>query len=154
MKTTYAEFLDRTVVLSNGCRIPVSIRWPGKELKMTWDGYMQVTVDGRRGRAHKVAWELANGPVPKGLTLDHLCRNRICCEVAHLEPITNRENVLRGDLPEVARQHMRRVSVIRRKCAECDLESNTGGMGLHHKASGHRGFENIVPNFDLQTSGG
>lgn len=64
------------------------------------DGYAPICVrtEGRpRTRpAHVLAWELVNGPVPKGLELDHLCRNHACCNPAHLEPVTRRENVLRG----------------------------------------------------------
>lgn len=46
--------------------------------------------------AHRIAWILTNGPVPDGLQLDHLCRNRWCVEVTHLEPVTPKENVRRG----------------------------------------------------------
>lgn len=47
-------------------------------------------------RAHRFSWELANGPIPDGLVIDHLCRNTACVNPAHLEPVTHRENVLRG----------------------------------------------------------
>lgn len=53
-------------------------------------------VQGLTMRAHKLAWESENGPVPDGLVLDHLCRNRRCVRPSHLEVVTNRENVLRG----------------------------------------------------------
>lgn len=46
--------------------------------------------------AHRIAYRLLKGEIPDGLTLDHLCRNRACCNPAHLEPVTNRVNVLRG----------------------------------------------------------
>lgn len=154
MRTTYEEFLERTVVLNNGCRIPVSKRWPGRSLKLTHDGYTQVTVDGRRGRAHYIAWVLANGPVPVGLTLDHLCRNRPCCEVTHLEPVTMSENVRRGNLPEIAREHMKRVSQIKRRCKECGLISSPAGVALHQRASGHSGQQQLssVSAVDLRSS--
>lgn len=48
-------------------------------------------------QAHRFAYEQEVGPIPTGLTLDHLCRNRGCVNPAHLEPVTNRENVLRGE---------------------------------------------------------
>jgi hypothetical protein len=48
-----------------------------------------------RSRAHIVAWERANGPVPEGKELDHLCRRRHCVALHHLEMVTRRENELR-----------------------------------------------------------
>lgn len=46
--------------------------------------------------AHRLAYLCVHGSIPDGLFLDHTCRNRACCNVAHLEVVTNRENVLRG----------------------------------------------------------
>lgn len=46
--------------------------------------------------AHRVAWEMANGPVPTGMQLDHLCRNRPCVRASHLEAVTLQENLSRG----------------------------------------------------------
>lgn len=47
--------------------------------------------------AHRVAWSLTHGEIPDGLTVDHLCRNRACCNPAHMELVTRGENTLRGD---------------------------------------------------------
>ena len=47
--------------------------------------------------AHRVLFELYRGPIPEGLQLDHLCRNRSCVNPDHLEPVTCQENLLRGD---------------------------------------------------------
>lgn len=54
--------------------------------------------DGRRRtlRTHRVAYEVSRGPIPDGLHLDHLCRNRACCNPDHLEAVTKRVNTLRG----------------------------------------------------------
>ena len=53
--------------------------------------------------AHRWAYEQANGPIPDGITLDHLCRTRACVRPDHLEPVTRAENVLRGEgIPAVA----------------------------------------------------
>lgn len=46
--------------------------------------------------AHRRVYELLVGPIPDGLQLDHLCRNRWCVNPAHLEPVTHVENVKRG----------------------------------------------------------
>lgn len=46
--------------------------------------------------AHRFAYASLVGPVPEGLDLDHLCRNRLCVNPAHLEPVTRRMNLLRG----------------------------------------------------------
>ena len=72
-------------------------------------GYGQIatrkkpTASGTR-LAHRVAYELVVGPIPEGLDLDHLCRNRICVNPSHLEPVTDKENVRRG-LHGVLRTH-------------------------------------------------
>jgi hypothetical protein len=49
--------------------------------------------------AHRYAYELFVGPIPEGLVIDHLCRNRGCINPTHMEPVTNAENVLRGEGP-------------------------------------------------------
>jgi len=46
--------------------------------------------------AHRVSYEHLVGPIPKGMQLDHLCRNRMCVNPAHLEPVTARENTRRA----------------------------------------------------------
>lgn len=48
-------------------------------------------------RAHRVAYEAFVRPIPPELVIDHLCRNPSCVNPAHLEPVTNRENLRRGE---------------------------------------------------------
>lgn len=55
-------------------------------------GYGQIRVKGRGLAAHRVAYELFVGPIPEGLQLDHLCRNKHCVNPEHLEPVTASEN--------------------------------------------------------------
>ena len=62
------------------------------------DGYGQVRRHPRRNiYAHRFAYELEVGPIPEGLTLDHLCRVRACVRPSHLEPVTMLENLRRGN---------------------------------------------------------
>lgn len=49
--------------------------------------------------AHRLSYELYIGPIPPDLHIDHLCRNRGCCNPWHLEPVTPGENILRGETP-------------------------------------------------------
>lgn len=61
------------------------------------DGYGGFWINGKTKQAHRIAYELIKGKIPNGLQLDHLCRNRKCVNPDHLEPVTARENILRGE---------------------------------------------------------
>lgn len=104
------------------------------------NGYGQYGVQHRQIRSsHCVAYEALVGPVPKGFELDHLCRNRPCCNPAHLEPVTRLENIRRGDnraavsRAAAARSHCKnghertlentRYSPGRRYCRRCEAAS-------------------------------
>jgi HNH endonuclease len=80
---------------ATGCWI-----WQRKCMKR--DRYGLMTVAKRTRLAHRVAYEAFVGPIPDGLQLDHLCRNRPCVNPAHLEPVTSRENVLRSPIAQAA----------------------------------------------------
>ena len=64
-------------------------------------GYGRFTLTGSDTNvaAHRYAYEDELGPIPEGMDLDHLCRNRACVRPSHLEPVTNKVNVLRGVAP-------------------------------------------------------
>ena len=66
------------------------------------EGYGVIRISGRQELVHRVMYEMFSGPIPEGLHLDHLCRVRHCANVAHLEPVTRRENILRGESPAAA----------------------------------------------------
>lgn len=71
--------------------------WTGRP---TAGGYGQIGIIGENGRklyqAHRVVYETWVRPIPDGLELDHLCRNRACVRPDHLEPVSHIENVRRG----------------------------------------------------------
>lgn len=62
-------------------------------------GHGQFYVGDQKFTAHRWLYELLVGPVPDGLELDHLCRVPACVRPSHLEPVTHKENVLRGVAP-------------------------------------------------------
>ena len=70
--------------------------WEWTAAKTTW-GYGYFYFEGRPRQAHRVGYMLTVGPIPDGLELDHLCRNRACVRPDHLEPVTGRVNLLRGE---------------------------------------------------------
>lgn len=60
-------------------------------------GYGQFWHEGRTVPAHRFAYEHLVGPIQSGAVIDHLCRTKACVNPAHLEPVTQRQNVHRGD---------------------------------------------------------
>lgn len=68
--------------------------WTARKI---YSGYGQFQIQGRKIYAHRFSYELQVGPVPHGLVLDHLCRVRHCVNPAHLEPVTQGVNLIRGD---------------------------------------------------------
>ena len=68
-----------------------------------WNGSKQAGGYGQISRGHtetllvhRLSWEILVGPIPDGLQLDHLCRNKTCVNPDHLEPVTFQENLRRG----------------------------------------------------------
>jgi hypothetical protein len=82
-------------------------------------GYGQRQIGGRHYFAHRLAWEEVNGPIPEGMTVDHLCEVKMCINLDHLEIVTRAENTHRW-------QHRHRPpcphGLPRWSCAECKRE--------------------------------
>ena len=70
---------------------------------ITSNGYAQMRIgckadnDRKNVYAHRVSYEIYKGKIPNGLTIDHLCRVRSCVNPDHLEAVTLRENLARGE---------------------------------------------------------
>lgn len=119
------RFARKIYVHQDGCWL-----WSGT---ITSRGYGQFVRGGRREPAHRVAYEVAVGPIPDGMQLDHLCRERSCVNPTHLEPVTCRENLLRGET--LAAKNVAKTTCPsghtydrregnRRRCSKCINEKN------------------------------
>lgn len=96
------RFMEKVVATYDGC-------WEWTAYVGN-SGYGRFYVDDRGALAHRWSYEFHVGPIPDGLVLDHLCRNRKCVNPEHLEPVTLSENVLRGTSPEVNRERFRAIT--------------------------------------------
>lgn len=107
---------------------------------LTGNGYAALRHEGKMVLAHRLSYELHVGPILEGLVIDHLCRNRACVNPAHLEPVTNRVNILRGESPsalaaiathckhghEFTSTNTRIKRSGKRSCRECDRAQKRG----------------------------
>lgn len=85
------RIMDKVMEDSNGCWI-----FTGHLNNM---GYGTIGTGGKYGvkaKAHRLTYEYLVGPIVAGLELDHLCRVPACCNPDHLEPVTHKENLMRG----------------------------------------------------------
>lgn len=63
--------------------------------KASADGYARTTILGKTKYAHRLAYEAEVGIIPKDMTIDHLCRNKNCINVSHMEIVSTAENTRR-----------------------------------------------------------
>lgn len=82
---------DRFKVMPNGCH-----RWLGY---LSRNGYGRIQANYKSTGAHRYFYEKANGKIPDGFEIDHLCGNRACVNAEHLEAVTHFENIMRGNGP-------------------------------------------------------
>lgn len=90
-RNTPERIVSMLVPAENGCLI-----WPSA---LSRKGYGRTSIRHENHHVHRVVWEHLIGPIPEGLEPDHLCRNKACSNVEHLELVTRRENLLRGTSP-------------------------------------------------------
>lgn len=137
-KLTAARMLAMIAKDTSGCWL-----WTGG---LNWKGYGKA---GENTSAHRRLYELLRGPIPVGLDLDHICRVRRCVNPDHLEPVTRKENIRRGNtglarrLRQLARTQCRhghpytpdntRIgSHGERICRECQRQAMTAFLARRH----------------------
>jgi HNH endonuclease len=149
MRTVIERLMAKVIVEDRGYKTPCHI-FTGALIPA---GYGQISPasGGGRGvsplRTHIAAWVYAHGSVPEGTQLDHLCRQRACCNVTHLEAVTQRENFLRGEHPSARavrtgrclRNHSLDDAYVKasgsRSCRECDRQQQRTRRALRKKVS-------------------
>lgn len=82
------KLLHRISMQPNGCWL-----WQGE---LNRNGYGRVWHKGVRHMVHRFVWRWLNKPLSDDQVLDHICRNRNCCNPTHLSPVSNKQNVHRG----------------------------------------------------------
>ena len=92
-------------------------------------GYAQSMISGRMWRVHRLVYIDQVGPIPPGLVLDHLCRVRHCVNPGHLEPVTDRVNVVERGIGPSAR---------RAAATRCERGHPFDERNTARTASGHR----------------
>lgn len=128
---------------ADGCWVWVGARCGGKHSR-----YGMIKNNGKPLMAHRASYEAHVGPIANGLVIDHLCRNTFCINPAHLEAVTQQENVLRGAgamKPHCPHGHdmsgdnlriQKTKSSSRRICATCHVEQNRAWRARRDHAKG------------------
>lgn len=83
-----SQVMEDKIAVGDGCW-----EWLGSK---TSNGYGQVAIKREIFKAHRVVYEWLVGTIPRGLEIDHLCRNRSCVRPDHLEPVTRVVNIRRA----------------------------------------------------------
>lgn len=105
------RWIARCALTDTGCW-----EWPGA---LFGGGYGHVRLASRDRPLHRVVYEHLVGPIPEGLDLDHLCRNRACCNPQHLDPVTRSENLRRSpDTGGVRRGSVTEANMFKTHCPQ------------------------------------
>lgn len=81
-------FASKTKVGADGC-----VLWTASTVS---SGYGQFWHERKKWLVHRLAYTWAKGEIPPNLTVDHLCKQRLCVNPAHMEIVTRGENAARG----------------------------------------------------------
>jgi hypothetical protein len=123
-----ARIERKITVDDDGCWV-----WTGPQTRNGY-GYWQAGPGKPKRVVHRILWEHEyDQPVPDGLQLDHLCRNRLCCRPDHFEPVTASVNTMRQDHAYRNKTHCpkgheytdantRITPAGKRVCRQCDRE--------------------------------
>lgn len=134
------RFRRRIEIAASGCWL-----WTGR---MTQNGYPVVWWQGSTPVAHRVIYQLLVGPINEE-TLDHLCRVRHCVNPSHVEPVSMRENTLRGNTITAAHAQQTHCKYGHpfdeentyyygperrwRRCRACDRRRSAAALGLEEQ---------------------
>lgn len=92
----------RVIVTASACW-----EWQGST---NGNGYGEIRIKQRKHYVHRLTVELTRGPIADGMDIDHLCRNRSCCNPDHLEVVTRHVNIMRGDNPDFQRRRFAAIT--------------------------------------------
>lgn len=83
--------------LDNGCIVPISH-------KLNKDGYFRYTIPNKDGKGrgvkvmyHRYVWENEHGSIPRDYEIDHICKNRACCNIEHLQMLKGTEHTIKDN---------------------------------------------------------
>lgn len=103
--SVFWSFVDKSQV-GTGCW-----HWTGSTNGVGYGSFTRASLSKVR-MTHRIAYELTIGAIPTGLELDHLCRDTLCCNPAHLEPVTRAENIRRGMMAIASRRKGERTHCV------------------------------------------
>jgi hypothetical protein len=107
----------------------------------TTAGYGETFRDGKVRYAHRLAWEAEHGPIPDGLTVHHLCENRRCINVAHMELLRRDDHAGGAGHGKLSREQAREIRALVAAGAKQQPVADTFGVSaslISMIASGRR----------------
>lgn len=121
--------VDYIVDPETGCWI-----WQGAT---NWGGYGVLRRKGKNVNAHRYYYQREHGPIPPGMDLDHLCRNRLCCNPEHMEVVTRAENLRRGENTTLTVEEVRDIKRILGEPAPPTYRSLAARFGIGERQIGY-----------------